>query len=91
MSYQKLNQVTRQFTFPIPQCDDAVQYIYIEAKYFISVYMNSGYWQVVVEEESCERLALFTLGGKQWWKVMTMGNLNVAPKFVAMMMNLQME
>ena len=25
VSYQKLNQVTRPFTFPIPWCDDAVQ------------------------------------------------------------------
>ena len=60
----KLNQVTRPFIFPIPRCDDSVQYIDIEANYFIAVDMDSGYWQVVAEEESCERLEFFTPDGK---------------------------
>ena len=54
VSYQKMNQVTRPFTFPIPRCDDAVQNIDTEAKPFISVYMDSRYWQVVTEEEARE-------------------------------------
>ena len=33
VSYQKLSQVTRKFAFPIPRCDDSVQYIDIEAKF----------------------------------------------------------
>ena len=49
LSYIKMNQVTRPFAFPIPRCDDAVQDIDTEAMYFISVYMESGYWQVVAE------------------------------------------
>ena len=32
VSYQKLTQVTRQFTLPIPRCDDKVQCIDTEAK-----------------------------------------------------------
>ena len=46
VSYRKLNQDIRPFTFPIPCCDDAVKYIGTEANYFIAVDMNSGYWQV---------------------------------------------
>ena len=49
VSNQKLNQVNRPFTFPIPRYDDAVQDIDIQAKYFIAVDMDSGYWQVVTE------------------------------------------
>ena len=49
VSYQKLNQFTRPFTFTVPRCDDAVQYINTEANYFIAVDMYSGYWQVVTE------------------------------------------
>ena len=49
VSYQKLNQVTCPLTFPIPFCDDAVQDIDSEAKYFIAVDMYSGYWQVLAE------------------------------------------
>ena len=51
VSYQKLNQVTYPFAFPIPLYNDAVQYIDTEVNYFISVDMDSGYWQVVVKEE----------------------------------------
>ena len=60
MSYQKLNQVTRPFTFSMPRCDDAVQDIETESKYLISVDMDSGYWQLAAEEEARERLASFT-------------------------------
>ena len=91
MSYQKLNEVTKSLNLPIPHCDDAVQDIDTEAKYFISVDMDSGYWKVVVEEEARERLALFTPDGKRWWKVMPMGALNVAPTFVATTMQLRIE
>ena len=41
VSYQKLNQVTCPFTFPITRCDDAIQDIDIKAKYIISVDMDS--------------------------------------------------
>ena len=64
MSYKKLNQVTHPFTFPIPLWDDKVYYIETQVKYFIAVDMDSGYWQVVAEEESCERLEFFTPDGK---------------------------
>ena len=53
--------------------------------------MDIGYWQLVAEEEARERLALLTPDGKQGWKVMHMGALNVAPTSVAMMMKLHME
>ena len=49
VSYQKMNQVTCPFTFPILRCDDAVQDIDTEAKSFIDAETDSGYWQVVVE------------------------------------------
>ena len=91
MSYQKLNQVTRPFTFPIPRCDDAVQDIDIESKYFIAMDMDSGYWQVLSEEEERERLTFLNPDGKRRWKVMHIGDLNADPTFVAMMMKLIME
>ena len=49
VSYQKLNHVTRPFTFPITCCDDAVQDIDTEAKYFIAVDTESEYWQIVTK------------------------------------------
>ena len=52
MSYQKLNQVTLQFSFPIPRCNYVVQEINKGEKYFISVELDSGYWKLVAEEET---------------------------------------
>ena len=89
VSYQKLNQATRPFTSPIPCFDEAVQYINTEAKYFISMYMDCGYWQVVSAEEAREILPLFTLDGNKRWKVIPTGALNAAPTFVEMMMKLK--
>ena len=91
VSYQKLNQFTLLFAFPIPHFYDAVQDIKIEEEHFIDVYMDSGYCQVVSEYQARKRLEFFTLYGKRWWKVVPMGALNSAPKFVFMMMKLQME
>ena len=87
----KLNQVTRQFAFPITICDDLVQAINSEEKYFIAVYMDSGYWQVLEEEEARKILALFTPYVKRQRKVIPMGTLNAAPMCVAMMTKLHME
>ena len=53
--------------------------------------MESGYWQVVAEEEAHERLKFFTPEGNRRWKVMPMGDLNGSPTFVAMTMKLHME
>ena len=91
MSYQKLNQVTHPFTFPIPLCDDVVQDIDTEAKYFIAVDIYSGYWQVVSEEEALKRHAFFTPDVKWQWKMIPIGSLNAAPTFVAMAMKLQIK
>ena len=88
MSYRKLNQFTIQFNFPTLLCDDAVQELYTEAKYLISVDMYSGYWKVVAEEEVRKRLAFFTPDGNWRRKMMPMGSLNVDPTFVVMMMKL---
>ena len=52
VSYQTLNQVTCPFAFPITQCDDLLQYIDKEANCFIALDMDSGYWEVVSEEEA---------------------------------------
>ena len=88
MSYQKLNQVTHSLTFPIPCCDDTLQYINTESNYFIDVDMDSGYWQVVTEEEARKILAFFTPDENFQWKVMPVGDLNSAPIFVSMLMNI---
>ena len=49
-----------------------------EAKFFIAIDLDSGYWQVVAEKDAREKLAFYTPDGKKRWKVMPMGALNLA-------------
>ena len=50
VSYPKRNQVNNPFSFPIHCYNDAVQYIDTEAECFISVYTDSEYLHVIVED-----------------------------------------
>ena len=52
MSCRKFNKVTHPFALHIPFFDDAVKDIDTEAKYFISVDMDSGCCKLVTEEEA---------------------------------------
>ena len=76
VSYRRLNQVTNPFAFPIPRCDNAVEGIGTEAKCFIAIDFDSGYWQVVVEKEARRKLESYMPDRKKRWKVMPMGTFN---------------
>ena len=41
---KRVNQVTCTFNFPTPRCYDALKYIDTEAKCFIVLDMDIGYW-----------------------------------------------
>jgi hypothetical protein len=90
VSYRKLNQITRPFRFPFRRCDDAVLNIG-NGRYRISIDMDSGYWQVIVERRSRPKLAFFGPDEKLRWTKMPMGALNAAPVFAAMMKVFQLE
>ena len=85
ISYQRLNQITCTFEYPIPHCNDAVGEIPPWALYFLSMDLDAGYWQVELERQSRSKTAFFTLRGKKRWTVMPMGFLNSHAIFVAMM------
>ena len=89
VSYRRLNQVTRPFTFPQRRCDDAVSDIGPRARFYIAMDQDSGYWQIFLEINSRAKLAFFTPNGKKQWTVMPMGALNSSSIFVAMAADLQ--
>ena len=90
VSYRQLNAVTRPFTFPIVRCDDAVKAIG-DAKYYITMDLDSGYWQILVESSSKAKLAFFTPTGKKRFLVMPMGATNAHPVFVALVSKFKKE
>ena len=85
VSYRKLNAITKPFQYPIPRCDDAVEEIDTQARYFISIDLDSGYWQVRASKNARERLAFFTPDGKKTFCRMPMGAVNAMSVFCSMM------
>lgn len=73
----------------MPRCDDAVEDIDTEARFFIAIDLDSGYWQILAEKEARTRLAFFTPEGKKRWKDIPMGALNSTATFVTMMNTLK--
>jgi len=90
VSYRKINAVTRPFTVPIIRCDDAVKEIG-NAKFYITMDLDSGYWQICCEDSSKPKLAFFTPTGKKRWTVMPMGATNAHPVFVALVSKFKKE
>mmetsp|Transcript_13167 Transcript_13167/g.31418 ORF Transcript_13167/g.31418 Transcript_13167/m.31418 type:complete len:1848 (-) Transcript_13167:281-5824(-) len=90
VSYRQLNSITRPFQFYILRCDDAVETVG-DAKFFITMDLDAGYWQVKLHEDSKERTAFFTPDGKKHWLVMPMGILNAHAFFVCMTVNFKKE
>ena len=90
VSYRKLNAVVRPFTFPVTRCDDAVREIG-DSKYFITLDLDSGYWQVPCEPSSKTKLAFFTPNGKKRFRTMPMGATNAHPVFVALVAKFKKE
>lgn len=89
MFHRKLNQVACTFDFPINLYGNALQGVDTDAKYFIEINMDSGYWKVVAEEEARLKLELLNLDGKRLCKVMNMGALNSYPIVLEMSVKLQ--
>jgi predicted PhzF superfamily epimerase YddE/YHI9 len=58
------------------------------AKFFITINLDAGYWQILVEPSSLDKLAFFTPNDKKHPKVMSMGLLNAHSVFVAMITKL---
>ena len=90
VSFRKLNAITRPFAYPTRRCDDAVQGIG-RSKFFITMDLAWGYWQVYAHEATRHKLAFFTPQGKKRWTRMPMGALNSHAVFCAIMDKLKKE
>ena len=79
-----VNNVTRAMSHPLPRVDDALDTL-AEAKYFSSLDMASGYWQVEIAPEDREKTAFTTGKGLHHFKVMAFGLKNAGPTFQKLM------
>ena len=84
IDYRKLNAVTRKDAYPIPRIDDTLDTL-AGSRWFSTLDMVSGYWQVEVGEEDREKTAFCTPSGLFEFKVMPFGLCNGPATFQRLM------
>lgn len=84
VDYRKLNSVTKKDTYPLPRIDDSLDRLR-RAKYFSSIDLRSGYWQIEVDERDREKTAFVTPDGLYEFKVLPFGLCSAPATFQRMM------
>jgi len=85
IDYQSLNSATKSDTFPLPRIDDLLDQLG-DAKYFSTLDLAAGYWQVQMDPTSQEKTAFTTYQGFYEFNVMPF-SLKNAPAVFQHLMN----
>ena len=65
IDYRRLNEVTRKEAYPLPRVDDTLDTL-AGSKWFSTLDLESGYWQVEVHHDDREKTAFCTPKGLLW-------------------------
>ena len=84
VDYRQLNSVTKLDTFPPPRIDDILDQLG-NAKYFTTLDLAAGYWQIRVADDSIEKTAFISHGGLYEFRVMPFGLTNAPGVFQRLM------
>ena len=84
VDYRRLNSVTVKDCYPIPRIDESLESL-SGAKWFSTLDMCAGYWQVMLDLAAREKSAFVVRGGFYQWKVMPFGLCNAPSTFERLM------
>ena len=80
IDYRRLNQVTKVDAYPLPHIEDSLNTLG-GARFFCSLDLASGYWQVEMDAADREKTAFVTQGGLYVFRVMPFGLVNAPATF----------
>ena len=84
VDYRKLNEVTTRDHYPLPRTEDILDTLG-RSKFFTTLDLRSGYWQVPVKEEDKKKTAFVSYAGLYEYNVMPFGLTNAPATFQRLM------
>lgn len=85
--YRRLNDITKTDAYPLPRIDEIWEQLK-EARWFSSIDLASGYWQVEMDEEDKQKTSFTCSLGTFEYNVMPFGLKNAPATFQRLMNNL---
>ena len=84
VDYRKLNDVTKKDSYPLPRINDSLDRLE-GAKWFSTLDLSSGYWQIEMDGQDMEKTAFATESGFFHFNVMPFGLCNAPATFERLM------
>lgn len=84
LDYRRLNSVTHKDSYPLPRIDDSLDALR-GSKWFSTFDLQSGFWQVQMNNSDAEKTAFVTNGGLYQFRVMPFGLCNAPATFQRLM------
>ena len=80
IDYRKLNAVTKKDNHPLPRVDELLDK-FQGSKWFTSIDLKAGFWNIPIKEEDKEKTAFITSEGLYQFEVMPFGLCNAPSTF----------
>jgi transposase InsO family protein len=84
VDYRRLNAITQYDAYPLPRIDESLDAL-AGSRFFSTLDLVSGYWQVPLSQEAQEKSAFATRGGLWKWKVLPFGLTSAPATFQRLM------